>query len=133
MGAELVEGRDLVVDDAVVYVRTASGLKRIDVIYRRVDDDFLDPVTFRSDSLLGVPGLFNVYRTGNVVIANAPGTGVADDKALYSYVPCIIRYFLGEDPILANVETHLCREADGLAFTLEHLEDLVPCHISNVG
>lgn len=133
MGAELVEGRDLVVHDAVVYVRTASGLKRVDVIYRRVDDDFLDPVTFRSDSLLGVPGLFNAYRTGNVVIANAPGTGVADDKAVYSYVPRIIRYFLDEEPILANVETHLCREPDGLAYTLDHLEDLVVKEVGGSG
>ncbi|MXX55910.1 MAG: circularly permuted type 2 ATP-grasp protein [Gemmatimonadetes bacterium] len=133
MGAELVEGRDLVVHDAIVYVRTASGLKRIDVIYRRVDDDFLDPVTFRSDSLLGVPGLFNAYRTGNVVIANAPGTGVADDKAVYSYVPRIIRYFLDEEPILANVETHLCREPDGLAYTLDHLEDLVVKEVGGSG
>lgn len=133
MGAELVEGRDLVVHDAVVYVRTASGLKRIDVIYRRIDDDFLDSVTFRADSLLGVPGLFNAYRTGNVVIANAPGTGVADDKALYSYVPRIIRYFLDEDPILANVETHLCREPDGLAYTLDHLENLVVKEVGGSG
>ena len=133
MGAELVEGRDLVVHDAVVYVRTASGLKRIDVIYRRVDDDFLDPVVFREDSLLGVPGLFNAYRTGNVVIANAPGTGVADDKALYSYVPRIIRYFLDEEPILANVETHLCREADGLAYTLANLENLVVKEVGGSG
>ena len=133
MGAELVEGRDLVVHDAVVYVRTVSGLKRIDVIYRRVDDDFLDPVVFREDSLLGVPGLFNAYRTGNVVIANAPGTGVADDKALYSYVPRIIRYFLDEDPILANVETHLCRESDGLAYTLANLENLVVKEVGGSG
>ena len=114
-------------------MRTASGLKRIDVIYRRVDDDFLDPVVFREDSLLGVPGLFNAYRTGNVVIANAPGTGVADDKALYSYVPRIIRYFLDEDPILANVETHLCRESDGLAYTLANLENLVVKEVGGSG
>ncbi len=133
MGAELVEGRDLVVHDAAVYARTASGLKRIDVIYRRVDDDFLDPVAFRSDSLLGVPGLFNAYRTGNVVLANAPGTGVGDDKAVYSYVPRIIRYFLDEEPILANVETHLCREPDGLAYTLDHLEDLVVKEVGGSG
>ncbi len=133
MGAELVEGRDLVVHDAAVYARTASGLKRIDVIYRRIDDDFLDPVAFRSDSLLGVPGLFSAYRTGNVVIANAPGTGVADDKALYSYVPRIIRYFLDEDPILANVETYLCREPDGLSYTLDHLEDLVVKEVGGSG
>ena len=133
MGVELVEGRDLVVHDAVVYVRTTAGLKRIDVIYRRIDDDFLDPVTFREDSLLGVPGLFNAYRAGNVVLANAPGTGVADDKAVYSYVPRIIRYFLDEDPILANVETHLCREPDGLAYTLDHLDELVVKEVGGSG
>ena len=133
MGVELVEGRDLMVHDAVVYVRTTAGLKRIDVIYRRIDDDFLDPVTFREDSLLGVPGLFNAYRAGNVVLANAPGTGVADDKAVYSYVPRIIRYFLDEDPILANVETHLCREPGGLAYTLDHLDELVVKEVGGSG
>ena len=133
MGAELVEGRDLVVHDGIVYARTVSGLKRIDVIYRRVDDDFLDPVTFRSDSLLGVPGLFHAYRAGNVVIANAPGTGVADDKALYAYVPALIRYFLDEEPILANVETHLCRTREGLAYTLDHLEELVVKEVGGSG
>ena len=133
MGAELVEGQDLVVHDATVYARTVSGLKRIDVIYRRVDDDFLDPVTFRSDSLLGVAGLFHAYRAGNVVIANAPGTGVADDKALYAYVPRIIRYFLDEEPILANVETHLCRTPEGLAYTLEHLDELVVKEVGGSG
>ncbi len=133
MGAELVEGRDLVMHDAHVYARTVSGLKRIDVIYRRVDDDFLDPVTFRSDSLLGVPGLFHAYRAGNVVIANAPGTGVADDKALYAFVPDIIRYFLGEEPILANVETHMCRTREGLAYTLDHLDELVVKEVGGSG
>ena len=133
MGAELVEGQDLVVHDATVYARTVSGLKRIDVIYRRVDDDFLDPVTFRSDSMLGVAGLFHAYRAGNVVIANAPGTGVADDKALYAYVPRIIRYFLDEEPILANVETHLCRTPDGLAYTLAHLQELVVKEVGGSG
>ena len=133
MGAELVEGRDLVVHDAIVYARTVTGLRRIDVIYRRVDDDFLDPVTFRSDSFLGVPGLFHAYRAGNVVIANAPGTGVADDKALYAYVPDIIRYFLDEDPILANVDTHLCRTTEGLAFTLENLRHLVVKEVGGSG
>lgn len=133
MGAELVEGQDLVVHDATVYARTVSGLKRIDVIYRRVDDDFLDPVTFRSDSLLGVAGLFHAYRAGNVVIANAPGTGVADDKALYAYVPDIIRYFLDEEPILANVETHLCRTPEGLAYTLANLEQLVVKEVGGSG
>jgi uncharacterized circularly permuted ATP-grasp superfamily protein len=107
MGIELVEGRDLVVHDNVVYMRTTSGLQRVDVIYRRVDDDFLDPLTFRSDSTLGSPGLFNAYRAGNVVVSNALGTGVADDKAVYAYVPDIVRYYLGEEPILDNVETFL--------------------------
>ena len=107
MGIELVEGRDLVVHDNTVYMRTTSGLQRVDVIYRRVDDDFVDPLAFRADSALGVAGLFNAYRAGNVVLANALGTGVADDKAIYSYVPKIIRYYLGEDPIVDNVETFL--------------------------
>jgi uncharacterized circularly permuted ATP-grasp superfamily protein len=105
MGIELVEGRDLVVHDNLVYMRTTSGLKRVDVIYRRVDDDFLDPLAFREDSALGAAGLFNAYRAGNVVLANALGTGVADDKAIYAYVPRLITYYLSEDPILANVET----------------------------
>ena len=107
MGIELVEGRDLVVHDNVVYMRTTSGLQRVDVIYRRVDDDFLDPLAFRGDSSLGAAGIFNAYRAGNVVLANALGTGVADDKAIYSYVPKIIKYYLGEDPIIENVETYL--------------------------
>jgi uncharacterized circularly permuted ATP-grasp superfamily protein len=107
MGIELVEGRDLLVHDNIVYMRTTSGLQRVDVIYRRVDDDFLDPLAFREDSALGAAGIFNAYRAGNVVLANALGTGVADDKAIYAYVPDIIRYYLGEDPILSNVETFL--------------------------
>jgi uncharacterized circularly permuted ATP-grasp superfamily protein len=107
MGIELVEGRDLVLHDNLVYMRTTSGLQRVDVIYRRVDDDFLDPMAFRSDSSLGAPGLFNAYRAGNVVLANALGTGVADDKAIYAYVPKIIRYYLDQDPILDNVDTFL--------------------------
>ncbi len=102
MGIELVEGRDLLVHNNVVYMRTTSGLRRVDVIYRRVDDDFVDPLCFRRDSILGVPGLFNAYRAGNVTLANAIGTGVADDKAVYAYVPEIIRYYLGEDAILAE-------------------------------
>ena len=125
MGAPLVEGRDLVVHDNLVYMRTTTGLKRIDVIYRRVDDDFIDPLTFRRDSSLGVAGLFNAYRAGNVVIANAPGTGVADDKAVYAYVPAIIRYYLGQDAILDNVETYLCREASQLDHVLGNLDKLV--------
>ena len=133
MGAELVEGRDVVVHDGLVYMRTIAGLKKIDVIYRRVDDDFLDPVTFRSDSLLGVPGLFHAYRLGNVVIANAPGTGVADDKAIYAYVPELIRYFLSEEPILSNVKTHLCRTTEGLTYTLENLDKLVVKEVGGSG
>jgi len=125
MGVELVEGRDLLVNDNVVYTRTTSGLKRVDVIYRRIDDDFIDPLTFREDSSLGVPGLFNAYRAGNVVIANALGTGIADDKAVYAYVPQLIRYYLSEEPILDNVETYLCREEKSLQHVLAHLDKLV--------
>jgi uncharacterized circularly permuted ATP-grasp superfamily protein len=125
MGTPLVEGRDLVVHDNLVYMRTTVGLRRVDVIYRRVDDDFIDPLTFRRDSGLGVAGLFNAYRAGNVVIANAPGTGVADDKAVYAYVPEIIRYYLDEDPVLPNVETYLCREPAQLSHVLANLDKLV--------
>ncbi len=125
MGVELVEGRDLVVNDNIVYARTTSGLKRVDVIYRRIDDDFIDPITFRADSTLGLAGLFNAYRAGNVMIANAPGTGVADDKAVYAYVPRLIRYYLAEEPILDNVETFLCREPKSLAHVLANLDKLV--------
>ena len=125
MGIELVEGRDLLVHDNVVYMRTTAGLRRVDVIYRRVDDDFLDPLCFRRDSSLGVPGLFNAYRAGNVMLANAIGTGIADDKALYAYVPAIIRYYLGEDPILANVQTYLLTDRSQRGYVLEHLDELV--------
>ncbi|MEM6785117.1 MAG: circularly permuted type 2 ATP-grasp protein [Bacteroidota bacterium] len=125
MGIELVEGRDLVVHNNVVYMRTTAGLRRVDVIYRRIDDDFIDPIPFRDDSVLGVPGVFNAYREGNVVLANAIGTGVADDKALYAYVPDIIRYYLSEEPIIANVETYLLDRPDERAFVLDHLQDLV--------
>jgi len=125
MGVELVEGRDLLVNDNVVYARTTSGLKRIDVIYRRIDDDFIDHLIFRDDSSLGVPGLFNAYRAGSVVIANALGTGVADDKAVYAYVPRLIRYYLSEEPILDNVETFLCREPKVLSHVLANLGSLV--------
>ena len=125
MGVELVQGRDLLVHNGFVYMRTTGGLKRVDLIYRRIDDDFLDPLAFRPDSQLGVPGLFYAYRLGNVAITNAPGTGVADDKSVYAYVPDMIRYFLGEEPILANVETHLCRYPEGLEFTLDNLDRLV--------
>jgi uncharacterized circularly permuted ATP-grasp superfamily protein len=125
MGVPLVEGRDLVVHDNMVYMRTTTGLRRIDVIYRRVDDDFIDPLTFRRDSGLGAAGLFNAYRAGTVVICNAPGTGVADDKAVYAYVPEIIRYYLGEDAILPNIETFLCREPAQLSHVLANLDKLV--------
>ncbi|HVZ70046.1 MAG TPA: circularly permuted type 2 ATP-grasp protein [Rhizomicrobium sp.] len=125
MGIELVEGRDLVVNDNVVYARTTSGLKRIDVLYRRIDDDFIDPLIFREDSSLGIPGIFNAYRAGNVVIANALGTGIADDKAVYAYVPRLIRYYLSEEPVLDNVETYLCREPRSLSHVLANLEKLV--------
>ncbi len=125
MGVPLVEGRDLVVDDGYVFMKTTGGLSRVDVIYRRVDDDFIDPTHFNPKSLLGAPGLFDVYRAGRVSLANAVGTGVADDKAVYAYMPRIVRYYLDEEPILQNVETHLCREPDGLAYTLENMDKLV--------
>jgi uncharacterized circularly permuted ATP-grasp superfamily protein len=125
MGIELVEGRDLVVHDNYVYMRTTGGLKRVDVIYRRVDDDFLDALTFRPDSSLGAAGLFNAYRAGNVVLANALGTGVADDKAIYAYVPKIIKYYLGEDPILNNVQTFLMTDEKERQHVCSNLEKFV--------
>jgi uncharacterized circularly permuted ATP-grasp superfamily protein len=125
MGIELVEGRDLVVHDNICYMRTTSGLRRVDVIYRRVDDDFIDPLAFRADSMLGVAGLFNAYRAGNVTLANAFGTGVADDKALYAYVPSIIKYYLGEDEILPNIKTYLCRDDKERGYVLANLDKLV--------
>jgi uncharacterized circularly permuted ATP-grasp superfamily protein len=125
MGIELVEGRDLLVHDNVVYMRTTAGVRRVDVIYRRVDDDFLDPLAFRPDSTLGVGGLFNAYRAGNIALANAIGTGIADDKALYAYVPAIIRYYLDEDPILANVETYLLSDEKQRKHVFENLDKLV--------
>ena len=117
----------------IVYMRTTEGLKRVDVIYRRIDDDFLDPLAFRPDSILGVPGLVSAYRAGNVTLANAVGTGVADDKAVYSYMPDIVRFYLGEEPILKNVTTWRCREAEGLAYTLDHLEELVVKEVHGSG
>jgi uncharacterized circularly permuted ATP-grasp superfamily protein len=125
MGIELVEGRDLLVHDNVVYMRTTAGLRRVDVIYRRVDDDFLDPLCFRADSNLGVPGLFNAYRAGNVTLANAIGTGVADDKAMYAYVPAIIRYYLDQDAILPNVQTYLLTDRSQRDYVIEHMNELV--------
>lgn len=126
MGVPLVEGRDLFVDETdTVFVRTIKGPARVDVIYRRIDDDFLDPEVFNPESLLGVPGLMRAYLKGRVALANAPGTGVADDKAIYAYMPRLIRYYLDQEPILDNVETHLCREPEGLSYTLANLEQLV--------
>jgi uncharacterized circularly permuted ATP-grasp superfamily protein len=125
MGIELVEGRDLLVDGGVVYMKTIYGLKRVDVIYRRLDDDFLDALCFRSESMLGVPGLMGAYRAGNVALANAAGNGVADDKAVYAYVPEFIKYYLGEDPILNSVDTFLCERRDHLSHVMAHLPELV--------
>jgi len=125
MGTPLVEGRDLAVHDNVVYMRTTAGLKRVDVIYRRVDDAFIDPLAFRPNSTLGVAGLMNAYRAGNVVIANAPGAGVADDKAVYAYTPLIIKYYLDQDPIIDIVESYLCRDPKQSAHVLANLEHLV--------
>lgn len=125
MGVELVEGHDLIVDGGIVYMKTIRGLQRVDVIYRRVDDEFLDPLTFRADSILGVPGLMAAYRAGNVALANAVGNGVADDKAIYAYVPEFIRYYLGEEPVLRTVETYVCAKPEDLQYVLEHLGELV--------
>ncbi len=125
MGIELVEGRDLVIADGYVQMRTTKGLQRVDVIYRRIDDDFIDPLAFRSDSLLGIPGLMDLYRNGRVALANALGTGVADDKVIYAYVPQIIRYYLNEDQILANVPTYVCWEEKQLDYVLNNLDKLV--------
>jgi uncharacterized circularly permuted ATP-grasp superfamily protein len=133
MGVELVEGGDLFVQDARVFMRTTEGPRRVDVIYRRVDDDFLDPLVFRPDSALGVPGLMSAYEAGRVTIVNAPGAGAADDKAVYSYMPEIIRFFTGEAPILKNVPTWRCREADSLAYVLDHLSDLVVKEVNGSG
>lgn len=133
MGIELVEGRDLLVHDNIVYMRTTAGLRRVDVIYRRVDDDYLDPLAFRRTSALGVAGLFNAYRAGNVSLANAIGTGIADDKALYAYVPAIIRYYLKEEPILANVETYLLSDESQRRYVLEHLGELVVKEVGESG
>jgi uncharacterized circularly permuted ATP-grasp superfamily protein len=125
MGVEVVEGQDLFVEDRVVYMRTTAGPQRVDVIYRRIDDDYLDPAVFRADSMLGVRGLMDAYRAGNVALANAPGGGIADDKAVYPYVPEMVRFYLGEEPILANVPTYLCERPDDCAYVLEHLHELV--------
>ena len=125
MGVELVEGRDLLVMDGYLMMRTTKGFERVDVIYRRIDDDFLDPTTFRSDSMLGVPGIMDVYRAGRVALANAPGTGIADDKVIYAYVPKIIKYYLGEDPILPNVPTYVCWDDAERKHVIENLDKFV--------
>jgi len=125
MGIELVEGKDMFVHDETLFMRTTQGPKRVDVIYRRIDDDFLDPLTFRADSALGVAGLLSVYREGRVTLANAIGTGVADDKSIYPYVPDMIRFYLSEEPIIANVPTYQCRKADELSYVLANMKDLV--------
>src|SRR5882724_10760078 len=133
LGIDLVEGRDLFVKAGMVYMRTTQGPKRVEVIYRRGDDDFLDPLSFRSDSALGVAGLMSAYQAGNVTLANAVGTGIADDKAIYSYMPEIVKFYLGEEPILKNVPTWRCREPDHLAHVLDHLEELVVKEVHGSG
>lgn len=133
MGIQLVEGRDLLVHDGMVYMRTTAGLKRVDVIYRRIDDDFLDALTFRPDSQLGVNGLFGAYRAGNVVLANAVGTGVADDKAVYSYVPEMIRYYLNEEPILPNIETYLLERDKEREYVIQNIDKLVVKAVGEAG
>ncbi len=133
MGVELVEGKDLFVKDNVVYMRTTRGPKRVDVIYRRIDDDFLDPLAFRPDSALGVPGLLQAYRAGKVTLTNAIGTGVADDKSIYPYVPDMVRFYLSEDPILNNVPTYQCRKKEDLSYTLANLDKLVVKEVHGAG
>lgn len=133
MGVELVEGKDLFIKNATLYMRTTSGPKKVDVIYRRIDDDFLDPLTFNPDSILGVPGLLSVYREGNVILANAVGTGIADDKSIYPYVPDMINFYLDEEPILHNVPTWQCREPEQLAYVLDNLQDLVVKEVHGAG
>lgn len=133
MGVELVEGRDLVVSGGNVSMRTTRGLQKVDVIYRRIDDDFLDPRTFRKDSMLGVPGIFDAFRKGRLALANAPGCGIADDKAIYAYVPKIIRYYLSEDPLLDNVPTHLCSDEGERQYVLANLDKLVVKSVNEAG
>jgi uncharacterized circularly permuted ATP-grasp superfamily protein len=133
MGVELVEGQDLFIDNDRVYMRTTRGPERVDVIYRRIDDAYIDPLCFKADSVLGVPGLMNVYRSGGVAICSAPGAGVADDKAVYTYVPDMIRFYLGQEPILNNVPTWKCGKADDLKYVLEHLGELVVKEVHGSG
>jgi uncharacterized circularly permuted ATP-grasp superfamily protein len=133
MGAELCQGDDLFVSDGALYMRTTQKPKRVDVVYRRIDDSFLDPLTFRTDSHIGVPGLFDLYRAGQVTIVNAPGTGIADDKSIYTYIPDVIEFYTGEKPLLKNVPTWRCSEADALKYVLEHLHELVVKEVHGSG
>jgi uncharacterized circularly permuted ATP-grasp superfamily protein len=133
LGIELVEGRDLFVRDDTVFMRTTQGPQRVDVIYRRIDDDFLDPLAFRPDSALGVPGIMSAYQAGRVTLANAVGTGIADDKAVYSYMPEVVKFYLGEEPLLKNVPTWRCREEDHLSYVIDHLEELVVKEVHGSG
>ncbi len=133
MGVELLEGRDLVVENNFIYMKTTSGLQKVDVLYRRIDDNFLDPKVFRKDSMLGVPGLIEAYKAGNVALANAPGTGVADDKAIYSYVPDIIKYYLKEDPIIPNVPTYICSERKNMDYVIKNIENMVVKTVDGAG
>ena len=133
LGVELVEGRDLIVENDTVFMRTTQGPKRVDVIYRRIDDDFLDPEAFKPESILGVPGIMRAYKAGNITIANAVGTGIADDKAIYTYMPEIVRFYLGEEAKLKNVQTWRCREPDSLKYVLDHLGDLVVKEVNGSG
>ncbi|MGQ0673884.1 MAG: circularly permuted type 2 ATP-grasp protein [Hyphomicrobium sp.] len=133
MGVELVEGHDLVVLDGVLNMKTTRGLRRVDVVYRRIDDDYLDPIVFEPSSLLGVPGIFDVYRSGKVTIVNAPGAGIADDKAIYNYIPEIVEFYMGARPILKNVPTYNCRRKDDLAYVLDHLSELVVKEVHGSG
>lgn len=133
MGVELLEGRDLVVENNFVYMKTTKGLQKIDVLYRRIDDDFLDPKIFRPDSMLGVPGIFEAYKAGNIALANAPGTGIADDKAIYSYVPDIIKYYLGEEAIIPNVPTYICSKRTDLDYVVNNIDKLVVKTVDGAG
>ena len=133
MGVELVEGQDLIVDGGALQMKTTQGMKQVDVIYRRIDDSFLDPLTFRRDSVLGVPGIFDVYRAGRLTIVNAPGAGIADDKSIYTYMPDIVEFYTGRAPILKNVPTYVCRKPDDLAYVLEHLSELVVKQVHGSG
>ena len=133
MGVELVEGKDMFVDDGLVYMRTTQGPQRVDVIYRRIDDDFLDPLVFRSDSGIGIPGLMSVYRAGRVSLANAVGTGVADDKSTYPFIPEVIKFYLNEEPILNNVPTYQCRKPQDLSYVLANMAQLVVKEVHGAG